>query len=98
MTFTTLHAIITLHGWHEAFCQVFVILAGGLKGAGGQRGGIRENELMGSMILFCVPPCNISIMEVFIMQKKRRKPWPENCVWPEPLAEGEGDSWSVEDA
>ena len=32
------------------------------------------------------------------MQKKRRKPWPENCVWPEPLAEGEGDSWSVEDA
>lgn len=32
------------------------------------------------------------------MRKKRRKPWPAECVWPEPLTEGEGESWDADDA
>lgn len=26
------------------------------------------------------------------------KPWPENCLWPEPLWDGNGDFWEAEDA
>ena len=29
---------------------------------------------------------------------RRTKKWPENCVWPEPVAEGEGYYWDPEDA
>lgn len=29
---------------------------------------------------------------------KNRKPWPQDCVWPEPLKAGEGEYWDPEDA
>ena len=28
-----------------------------------------------------------------ISKKAKRKPWPKDCVWPEPLAYGEGQTW-----
>ena len=31
-----------------------------------------------------------------LSKKSKRKPWPEYCVWPEPLAYGEGPGWDEE--
>ena len=31
----------------------------------------------------------------FIMHKNKR--WPENCVWPEPVWDGEGVTWEEDD-
>ena len=33
---------------------------------------------------------------IFIMEKKKKQ-WPENCVWPKPLQHGEGDHWDFDD-
>lgn len=29
--------------------------------------------------------------------EKHRKPWPANCLWPEPLWDGNGDSWTADE-
>lgn len=29
--------------------------------------------------------------------EKCRKPWPANCLWPEPLWDGNGDSWTADE-
>lgn len=29
--------------------------------------------------------------------EKCRKPWPANCLWPEPLWDGKGDSWTADE-
>lgn len=29
--------------------------------------------------------------------EKHRKPWPADCLWPEPLWEGNGDSWTADE-
>ena len=29
--------------------------------------------------------------------EKKKKQWPENCVWPKPLQRGEGDHWDFDD-
>ena len=31
-------------------------------------------------------------------RKESRKPWPKDCLWPEPLWEGRGYPWEPEDA
>ena len=34
-----------------------------------------------------------------IVRRKKRKPWPKECVWPEPIWDGEGDmQWEPDDA
>ena len=29
-------------------------------------------------------------------ERKHRKPWPINCLWPEPLWDGKGDAWDAD--
>ena len=32
------------------------------------------------------------------MPKNEARPWPQNCVWPKPVEDGEGYYWEAEDA
>ena len=39
----------------------------------------------------CLHVIQLELQEDFFMRKERK--WPENCVWPEPIWDGEGDFW-----
>ena len=35
---------------------------------------------------------------IYKAEENDKKRWPKDCIWPEPLAEGEGKPWNIDDA